>query len=509
MKRLIHCTCLLVIALAFGASLAQAQTQNAQTKNANHVRTTGEFKLTDLLAQARPPQRAGFSLMPASRVAQQPQAPIINLVVLGGGTVGRVAKWTGSTLINSFIGDSNIFEDSSGRVGIGTPTPASLLTVAGMIQTTLGGIKFPDGTVQTTAAIFSVAHDASLTEQGTTASLLGVAPGGVQTVHLANNSVTAAKIAPGQVVKSLNALRDDVLLAAGSNVTITPTGNTLTIAATSSGIAQVVHDNSLRGDGVGSTAPLGVNIPLELSDLVDGGAIITGGNNGTTNAIGVRGNSPNGTGVQGNGEIGVVGVSTTSTGIGIVGNQGPGDSAGTFFGGVLITTDLLVIEDKSFVEPHPTDPNKMIRYICLEGPEAGTYFRGSGRVTGGVATIEVPEDFRMVTDEKGITVQVTPMGESATIWCVRKSLDKIELRASADVEFDFLVNGVRKTSKDHKAIVENTVFIPRSPDDDWLKQLNPEAVRRLKATGILNADGSVNMETVQKLDAYKRKSKQQ
>ena len=31
---------------------------------------------------------------------------------------------------------------------------------------------------------------------------------------------------------------------------------------------------------------------------------------------------------------------------------------------------------KSFVEPHPTDPTKVIRYVSLEGPEAGTYFRG-------------------------------------------------------------------------------------------------------------------------------------
>lgn len=36
------------------------------------------------------------------------------------------------------------------KVGIGTDAPAQKLSVAGMIETTSGGIKFPDGTIQTT-----------------------------------------------------------------------------------------------------------------------------------------------------------------------------------------------------------------------------------------------------------------------------------------------------------------------------------------------------------------------
>jgi len=48
-------------------------------------------------------------------------------------------------------------------------------------------------------------------------------------------SLTAVKIASGQVVKSLNNLKDNVTLAEGSNVKITPNGNTLTISATTNG----------------------------------------------------------------------------------------------------------------------------------------------------------------------------------------------------------------------------------------------------------------------------------
>jgi hypothetical protein len=51
--------------------------------------------------------------------------------------------------------------------------------------------------------------------------------------NVANNAVTAAGIASGQVVKSLNGLRDAVTLAAGTNATLTTNGQTLTLATPS------------------------------------------------------------------------------------------------------------------------------------------------------------------------------------------------------------------------------------------------------------------------------------
>jgi hypothetical protein len=42
---------------------------------------------------------------------------------------------------------------AGGNVGIGTNAPGSKLTVAGVIESTTGGIRFPDGTVQTTSTV--------------------------------------------------------------------------------------------------------------------------------------------------------------------------------------------------------------------------------------------------------------------------------------------------------------------------------------------------------------------
>jgi hypothetical protein len=55
-----------------------------------------------------------------------------------------------------------------------------------------------------------------------------VAANAIGTVSIQDASITAAKIGSGQVVKSLNGLKDAVTLAAGANVSITPGGNTLT-----------------------------------------------------------------------------------------------------------------------------------------------------------------------------------------------------------------------------------------------------------------------------------------
>ena len=65
--------------------------------------------------------------------------------------------------------------DDNNNVGIGTTSTGSKLAVAGTIESTSGGIKFPDATTQATAGITSVNTNATLSGNGSVASPLGVA----------------------------------------------------------------------------------------------------------------------------------------------------------------------------------------------------------------------------------------------------------------------------------------------------------------------------------------------
>ena len=78
-----------------------------------------------------------------------------------------------------------------------------------------------------------------------------VTNGAITSAQLAGAAINATNIAAGQVVKNLNGLTDAVLLSAGSNVTITPSGNTLQISASGGGGGGTVTNQIAAGNNVG------------------------------------------------------------------------------------------------------------------------------------------------------------------------------------------------------------------------------------------------------------------
>ncbi|MGW2724052.1 hypothetical protein [Streptomyces sp. NPDC001492] len=65
---------------------------------------------------------------------------------------------------------------------------------------------------------------------------------------------------------------------------------------------------------------------------------------------------------------------------------------------------------KHFVIDHPLDPeNKSLHHVCVEGPEAAVYYRGSARLTGGSTDVELPPYFEALARVDGRTVMLTPV----------------------------------------------------------------------------------------------------
>jgi hypothetical protein len=119
-----------------------------------------------------------------------------------------------------------------------------------------------------------------------------------------------------------------------------------------------------------------------------------------------------------------------------------------------VTGDLMVGGVKNFVHPHPEDPAQSIVYVALEGGEAGTYARGEARLARGEARVSLPDHFRLVTGEAGITAQVTPRERcGGPLFVEQVSPGELRVRsesAGASCRFDWLVQGVRRGFENHQ-----------------------------------------------------------
>jgi hypothetical protein len=88
----------------------------------------------------------------ANTAAGKAARPDSAAIVAAGAKAGYLPVFTGATGNLS----SSLIAETSQYVGIGTASPANPLTVAGIIQSSTGGFKFPDGTTQTTAVALPI-----------------------------------------------------------------------------------------------------------------------------------------------------------------------------------------------------------------------------------------------------------------------------------------------------------------------------------------------------------------
>ena len=353
----------------------------------------------------------------------------------------------------------------------------------------------------------------------------------------------------GQTEPNVSTLNYPGAGATIANAAIVPlgTGGAINVKSGNAGADVIIDVNGYFSDTLGTANSFLVISPVAGNGAVSG--INTNNGNGTAGVKGVHGtavpSAPEqvpagvvgtssffdgvlGISIAGSAGVGVRGIRTSgAAGLSSSGELGVASLGGRFFNDVEINGDLFVgtgdttfgpgnadfggnvaIDGnlqvaggtKMFVEPHPTDASKVIRYVSLEGPESGTYFRGRGRFQNGTARIPVPEDFRMVTAEEGLTVQITPIGGMATVGVLRMNLNEIVAQSSRNLEFSYLVQGVRRAFADFQPTGEaGTLYVRQGARSRLGENLPSELKRRLIANGTYNEDGTVNMDTARRL----------
>ena len=133
-------------------------------------------------------------------------------------------------------------------------------------------------------------------------------------------------------------------------------------------------------------------------------------------------------------------------------------------GAVTIPGSLTVTGTKNFGVPDPADASKAIYFSALEGPEAGTYYRGTAKTVNGEVIIKLPGHFTRMTEKERMTVQLTPVGAPGQLYVAARSPEQIVIRVAEggeDLEFDYLVQGVRRGYLDFEVERENDLVIKR------------------------------------------------
>ena len=143
------------------------------------------------------------------------------------------------------------------------------------------------------------------------------------------------------------------------------------------------------------------------------------------------------------GQRGVTGAvgATGPTGRGCMGPTGP---AGGPTGAASSVTGPTGPAGKSFIINHPTDENKYLVHVCLEGPEAGVYYRGKGEITNN-ESVEVVLPHYVEKLAYNFTVQVTPIYGNKIVTLNASEVENNTFRVYGEnAKFHWVVYGSRQ-----------------------------------------------------------------
>jgi hypothetical protein len=115
---------------------------------------------------------------------------------------------------------------------------------------------------------------------------------------------------------------------------------------------------------------------------------------------------------------------------------------------------------KTFVIDHPVDKDKLLVHACLEGPEAGVYYRGRGEIVNGERVeIELPQYVNTLCTD--LTIQLTPIyngnNSNITLYTSDVENNKFTVYSSKNIKFFWIVHG-KRSNITTEPLKENTII---------------------------------------------------
>ena len=122
-----------------------------------------------------------------------------------------------------------------------------------------------------------------------------------------------------------------------------------------------------------------------------------------------------------------------------------------------VSAKKITADVKNFDIPHPSKEGWRLRYACIEGPEAGVYYRGRLK---NQKIIKLPYYWKDLVSVDSITVQLQPIGAHQDIIVKRWDDENIYLQAQGGLPINCFYHVYAERNDIDKLVVEYEVDNP-------------------------------------------------